>query len=217
MEYSVKSGTPEKQHSGCLVVGVYAGNKLSAAAQELDEASNGGIRQVLRRGDHAGKPGQTLLLHHLANTPSERVLLVGCGKERELNEARYREITAAAVAALKQTGAAEATSYLTELEIKGRDIAWKLSQAVEVTEAALYRFDQLKSKKDNNNDDSRRSLKRMVLAVPKRSDLGPGEQALGEGRAVAAGVRLARDLGNLPGNVCTPAYLAEQAQALARE
>jgi leucyl aminopeptidase len=215
MEYTVKSGTPEKQHSGCLVVGVYSGNKLSDAAQQLDEVTGGAIKQVLRRGDHSGKPGQTLLLHNLPNSPSERVLLVGCGKEKEFNEPRYREVTAAAIGALKNTGASEVTSYLTDLEVKGRDVLWKLRHAVEVAEAALYRFDQLKKK--NGEDDSRRTLKRMILAVRSRSDLQPGEQAVKQGLAIATGMRFAKDLGNLPPNICTPTYLAEQAVELAKQ
>lgn len=216
MDYSVKSGTPEKQHSGCLVVGVFSGNKLSAPARLLDDVTNGAIKQIVRRGDHSGKSGQTLLLHRLPNSPSERVLLVGCGKEKEFNESRYRDVTAAAINALRNTGAADVTTYLTELDVKGRDILWKIRQAVEITEAVLYRFDQLKKKKEND-ENNKRALKRMILAVPRRSDLQPGEQAVKEGVAIAAGVRLAKDLGNLPGNVCTPTYLAEQAVALAAQ
>ena len=132
---------------------------------------------------------------------------------KEFSDARYRDVTAKAAAALKDTGATEATSYLTELEVKGRDIAWKVRQAVEMTQAALYRFDRLKSKPDNH----RRALKRVVLAVPKRSDLGTGEQAIREAQAITAGVRLARDLGNLPGNMCTPTYIADQATELGKQ
>lgn len=214
MEFLVKSGTPQKQRSPCLVVGVYAGRRLSSAAGEIDEVSGGHIGAILRRGDHQGKVGQTLLLHRVPNLPSERVLLVGGGKEKEFNEARYREATAAAVAALKNTGAAEATSYLTELEVKGRDIQWKLRHAVEITEAVLYRFDQLKSKKD---EDNKRALRRLILSVPRRSDLTPGETAVKQGAAIAGGVKLARDLGNLPGNICTPTYLADQGVTLGRQ
>ena len=143
-------------------------------AGQIDQVSGGALATILRRGDLDGRLGQTLLLHNLPNLPSERVLLVGCGKEKEFSDARYRDVTAKAAAALKDTGATEATSYLTELEVKGRDIAWKVRQAVEMTQAALYRFDRLKSKPDNH----RRALKRVVLAVPKRSDLGTGEQAI---------------------------------------
>jgi leucyl aminopeptidase len=215
MEYIVKSGTPKKQRSGCLVVGVYTGRKLSAAAKEIDEVSQGALSQIVRRGDHSGKPGHTLLLHHLPNCASERVLLVGCGKDKEFNETRYREVTTAAIRALKNTGASEAISYLTELDVKGRDIPWKLRQAVETSEAALYRFDRLKSKK--NDDNKGRALKRLILAVSKRSDLQPGEEAVRQALAIAAGMALTKDLGNLPGNVCTPTYLADQARDLARQ
>jgi leucyl aminopeptidase len=213
MEYIVKSGTPEKQRSGCIVVGVFETRKLSTVAGQIDRVSGDAISAILRRGDLEGKLGQTLLLHNIPNLPSERVLLVGCGKEKEFSESRYREVTAKAVSALKDTGATEITSYLTELEVKGRDIAWKIRQAIEVTETSLYRFDRMKSKPNNG----RRALRRIVLAVPKRSDLPTGEQAIKEGQAVAGGVTLARDLGNLPGNICTPTYLAEQAVELGKQ
>ncbi|MGA9033170.1 MAG: leucyl aminopeptidase [Sulfuricaulis sp.] len=213
MEFIVKSGTPEKQRSSCIVAGVFESRKLSTVAHQIDAVSGGAISSILRRGDLEGKPGQSLLLHNIPNLPSERVLLIGCGKEKEFNENHYRDATAKAVSILKDTGATEATSYLTELDVKGRDISWKVRQAVEVTEAALYRFDQLKSKPDN----SRRALRRVVLAVPKRSDLGPGERAIHEGQAIADGMKLARDLGNLPGNLCTPAYLADQATEIGKQ
>ena len=214
MEFSVKSGTPEKQRSGCLIVGVFETRKLSAAAEQIDEVAGGALSVVLRRGDLEGRIGQALLLHNIPNLPSERVLLIGCGKEKEFNEARYRDVTSRAISALKDTGATEVTSYLVDLEVKGHDdIAWKIRQAVEVGESTLYRFDQLKSKQTNG----RRALKRMVLAVPKRSDLDTGERAIKEGVAIAAGMKLVRDLGNLPSNLCTPTYLAEQAQELGKK
>jgi leucyl aminopeptidase len=213
LEYAVKSGTPEKQRSGCLIVAVFEGRKLSTAARQIDQVTNGALAAILRRGDLDGRSGQTLLLHNLPGLPSERVLLVGAGKEKELNDARYRELAARAVVALKDTGASETISYLTDLDIKGRDIAWKIRHTVELAESALYRFERLKSKPN----DSKTRLKRLILAVPKRSDLAPGERAIREGLAIAAGMNLARDLGNLPGNICTPTYLAEQAQELGRQ
>jgi leucyl aminopeptidase len=213
MDFFVKSGTAEKQRSGCLVAGVFQGRKLSPAAQQIDQVSGGAVTAILRRGDLDGRTGQALLLHNLPNLPSERVLLVGCGKEKEFNESRYRDANAQVVTNLKGTGASEVTSFLTEIEVKGRDIAWKVRQAVEVIEAGSYRFDQLKSKPNDHS----RALKRVVLAVPRRSDLTAGEQAISEAKAIAAGVKLARDLGNLPGNICTPTYLADQAREMATQ
>jgi leucyl aminopeptidase len=213
MEFSVKSGNPEKQRTACLVLGVYESRRLSAAAEQFDRACAGYLANILRRGDMEGKVDQTLLLIHVPNTLCDRVLLVGCGKERDLDDRRFRQIMARTATALHNTGATEVTCYLTELNVKGRETAWKIRQAVEATEEALYQFNEFKTKKDPQ----RRTLRKIILAVPKRRELPAGEQAVHQGLAIAAGVRLTRDLGNRPGNICTPTHLAEQAQHLSKD
>ena len=210
MEFSVKSGSPEKQRSACIVVGVYEPRRLSAVAEQLDKISEGYISNLLRRGDLEGKPGQMLLLHHVPNVLSERVLLVGCGKERELDERQYRQIIAKTISTLNETGSMEAVCFLSELHVKGRDTYWKVRHAVETTQDCLYVFDKLKSKKD----ETRRPLRKIVFNVPTRRDLTIGERAVEHGLAIAAGVKHCKDVGNMPPNICTPAYLAEQAKAL---
>ncbi len=135
MEFSVKSGSPEKQRSACIVVGVFEPRRLSAVAEQLDEISEGYISNLLRRGDLEGKPGQMLLLHQVPNILSERVLLVGCGKERELDERQYRQIISKTINTLNETGSMEAVCFLSELHVKGRDTYWKVRQAIEATQA----------------------------------------------------------------------------------
>ena len=211
MEFSVKSGNPEKQRAGCVVIGVFEGRKLSAAGKQLDKASGGALTALLRRGDIEGRCGQTLLLHSLPHSLCDRVLLVGCGKEREFDTRIYRQVTTITARTLNDTGTTDAVSYLTDLNIKGRDSSWKVRDAVQTTADALYVFDQLKS---NNKDNIRRPLKKMTLSVPSRRELSDGETAVREGSAIAAGMKLAKDLGNLPGNICTPTYLADQAKSL---
>ena len=212
MEFTVKSGNPEKQRTACVVLGVFEPRRLSPVAEKLDEITGGYISNLIRRGDLEGKLGQTLLLHNVPNTLCDRVLLIGCGRERELGDSQYIKIITKAANTLNDIGAMEAVCYLTELTIKGRDVAWKVRHTVEAVTNALYRFDQLKSKKDT----ARRPLRKLVLSVPRRRELTSGEEAVHIGTAVANGVKLAKDLGNLPGNMCTPTYLADQAQDLAK-
>ncbi|MFV2057697.1 MAG: leucyl aminopeptidase, partial [Thiohalomonadales bacterium] len=212
MDFSVKSGSPDKQRTACVVVGVFEPRRLSAAAEKLDEATNGYLSSLLRRGDIEGKIGQTLLLHNIPDTLAERLLLIGCGKERELGDIQYRKIIANTANTLNDTGSMECVCYLTELSVKGRDTFWKIRHAVEHTTAALYIFDQLKSKKTDN----RRPLRKFVFSVPKRSDLNIGETAIIEGMAISNGVKIAKDLANLSANICTPTYLASHAQDLGK-
>ncbi len=211
MEFSVKSGHSEKQRTACIVVGIFEPRRLSTSAEHLDKIADGFLSNLIRRGDMEGKLGQTLLLHNVPNTLADRVLLVGCGREREFNDAKYRKIITTAVNSLNETGSMEATCYLTELNLKGRNTHWKLRHATEAAQDSLYRFDTLKSKKD----DTRRPLRKFILSVSSRRELADGEVALNEGQAIAKGIKLAKDLGNLPGNICTPTYLADQAKALA--
>ena len=210
MEYSVKSGSPEKQRISCVAVGVFESRKLSHSAQLLDDASDGYISNLIRRGECEGRLGQTLLLHNVPNTLCDRVLLIGCGREKHFDNKAFHKANSIVASFLDERGATEVFSCLTELNVKNRDAAWKVSQAVQATEDALYRFDQMKSKKEG----SRRPLRRMILSVPSRRELPEGEQAVRTGMAISSGMTLAKDLANLPGNVCTPTYLSEQSKAL---
>ncbi|MDA8254712.1 MAG: leucyl aminopeptidase [Betaproteobacteria bacterium] len=212
MEFSIKSGSPEKQRSACVVVGIFEPRKLSAAAEIIDNAAQQFLSDILRRGDMEGKPGTSLLLHGVPGVEADRILLVGLGKEKEFREKAYRAAMATAVRQLNETGGFDGTLYLTELSVKKRDVAWKVRQAALVVQETLYRFDRLKSKKE----EVRRPLRKLTFCVTRRNELAIAEAALAEGLAIAAGMELAKDLGNLPGNICTPSYLADQAKQLGK-
>lgn len=213
MEFSIRSGSPEKQRSACVVVGVFEPRKLSLPAEVIDNAARGHLSDLLRRGDMEGKAGSTLLLHNVPGTLADRVLLVGLGKEKEFREKEFRAAISTAVKTLNETGGFDGTIYLTELPVRKRDIAWRVRQATLVALEALYRFDRLKSKKD----DVRRPLRKLTFCVERRNELAPAEEGLAQGQAIATGASLMRDLANLPSNICTPSYLAEQAAAIASE
>ncbi|NIG98145.1 MAG: leucyl aminopeptidase [Serratia symbiotica] len=211
MEFSVKSGSPEKQRSACIIVGVFEPRRLSPIVEQLDKISDGYISALLRRGELEGKVGQTLLLHHVPNILSERILLIGCGKERELNERQYKQVIQKTINTLNDTGSMEAVCFLTDLHVKGRNTYWNVRQAVETAKETLYTFDQLKS----NKVKLRRPLRKMVFNVPTRRELTSGERAIQHGLAVASGIKAAKDLGNMPPNICNAGYLASQARQLA--
>ena len=213
MEFSIKSGSPEKQRSACVVVGVFETRKLSLAAELLDRAASGHISEIIRRGDMDGKAGSTLLLHNVPGTLCDRVLLVGLGKEKEFHEKEFGAAVRTAVKTLNETGAVEASMFLTEIPVRKRGVAWRVRQTAMIALEATYRFDRFKSKKD----EARRPLRKLTLGVERRNELAQAEEALAQGIAIGEGAALTKDLGNLPANVCSPTYLAGQALALARE
>ena len=210
MEFSIKNGNPEKQHHDCVIVGVYEGHQLSAAAKAIDAASKNYLTSILKSGDMEGKLASTLLLHHLPNVAAERVLLVGLGKQSEFDERAYRKAVAASIKALSNGGVKTVGSFLAELTVKKHSAHWKAAQLVEVALDSSYRFDYYKTKKPEH-----KGIVKLVINVEK-SNTDSAEAGLKQGLAVASGVSFAKDLGNLPPNICTPTYLAEQAEALAK-
>ncbi|MBU3696014.1 leucyl aminopeptidase [Dechloromonas sp.] len=213
MEFSIKSGSPEKQRSACVVVGVFDSRKLTLPAELIDKAAGGYLSDIVRRGDMEGKAGSTLLLHNVPGTLSDRVLLVGLGKEKDFREKEFGSAVRTAVKTLNETGAFDASIFLTELGVRRRSIGWRIRQTAMIALDATYKFDQFKSKKD----DVRRPLRKLTLSVERRNELAAAEEALSQGIAIADGMALTKTLGNLPPNICHPTYLAEQAQAMATE
>lgn len=218
MEFSIKNGSPEKQKSDCIIVGVFEGEKpqnaqLSPAAKSIDEYTNKAISAVLKMGDFEGKLITTLVLHGLVNIAATRVMLVGLGKRAEFSEKHYRQAVRAAVKAIP-AGVASASFFLNELAIKKSNIQTKVktkvAQLVEVAIDTTYQTNAIKLKKAEP-----KTLAKIAIVVDKAEN-SAAEAGLKHGLAISAGVSLAKDLGNLPPNICTPTYLGEQAKKLAK-
>jgi leucyl aminopeptidase len=214
MEFSIKSGKAEKQAIDCVVVGVYDNGQLSASAACIDKASEGFISSMLKRGDMDGKLGSTLLLHDVSGTESDRVLLVGLGKETTVAEKDYRKAVVVATKALLKTGAKDVANFLAEVKVGTQDAAWKVAQLVDATRDSLYQFDAMKGKKEQKEVKS--GLMKLEIHLAEQEDNQSTQQSLKEALALAVGVSFTKDLGNLPPNVCTPTYLAEQAKAMVK-
>lgn len=211
MEFSTKAATPEKIKTACIVVGVYADKKLSPAAGLIDAASGGALAKAIKRGDQKGKRGACLLLHGVPGIQAERVLMVGLGKQSELNQRAFSEALASAYKALAATAAPDAAMTLVEVPVLGRTVQQNVRSAVLAARESAYRFDQLKSKKSDPV-----SLDKVVFLTSSASARASAE-GLAIGVALADGVDLTKTLGNLPGNICTPTYLAEAAKKLGRD
>jgi leucyl aminopeptidase len=212
MEYSIKSGDPAKQRTACLILGVFAKRQLSPTAQQVDKASKGFLQDILKRGDLTGESGQQLMLYDLPGVDAERVLLVGLGKASELNRKRYMKALTSAIKYLNEGHAIEAIWGLSDLSINKISLAGVIRETVMQAEESLYQFTETKSDVKKKP----RPLKRLGILLSDRRHLQTAKKSLAQGEAIAKGVKLTKDLGNRPGNLCTPTYLADQAKKLGR-
>ncbi len=211
MKFTVKSENPASIKTGCVILGVFERRKLSDAASRFDKSAGGLLTRLLHNGDMDGKSGQTLLVHYPEGAQCERVLLIGCGKPDEFGSSAYRKALASAAQAANASGASDAVSYLADLDVVACDQYQKLRAHVEVVRSTLFVPDELKSKKDKES----RPLRRIGVNVHAEAQT-LARKAISDGEAIANGVELARRLGNLPGNICTPSYLASQARELGK-
>ena len=211
MKFTVTSEKAASIKSGCVTLGVFERRKLSAAAAQFDKTTRGLLKKILSDGDMDGSSGQTVMVHYPAGAKCERVLLVGCGKAGDFNGRAYLKAVNSAAQAVNDSGADDAVSYLAELEVSDQTTYQKVRTLVEGARCAAYTPDALKSKKDN----SARPIHRLTVGVDA-GNMASARKALTDGEAIASGVELARTLGDLPGNICTPSYLASQARELGK-
>ncbi len=210
MEFTVKNAPVAGQRSACIVVAVSGARRPGESAAALDKAAGGTIVNVLKRGDMKPGAGNTLWIYHIDGVACERVLLVDCGEDKELSDAAFRKVVRGMASALRGAAIRNALCCLAEVPVRGRDIAWKVRQIAEITADALYRFERGPKEKE-----PRVRLTHLHINVNDATDLRPAREAVRIAKAVATGVELAKNLGNLPPNVCTPSYLADEARRLA--
>jgi leucyl aminopeptidase len=209
MDIQAVHGAIQDSAAGAIIVNLFEGAALDGAAQALDAALGGAISDLVAAGDFTGKAGQTAVLYPRGVLAAQRVILVGLGAADALSVESIRR--AAAVAA-KKAGELQVRQAVTILHDVGGLAVHEAAQAVtEGTLLALYHYHGQKT------SDAPASLpETLTIMVPDAGELPAAESGIAAGRAIAAGVILARDLGNLPPNICTPDYMAQTARKMAQ-
>ena len=208
MDYSIESLSLDKLQSDCVLVGVYENQQLSPAATTLDALCGGLISKLISRGDIKGKNAETLLINNIPHTNIERIILVGFGENGKVTRKQYRKALAAAIKTVKDSKVKSASSALLDVVVEKADIAWQARQIVEVFNDGIYQYSATKK------CDDKLPLQTIRL-IANDSQIALANSGLQQGVAIAQGVELTKQLSDLPGNICTPSYLAEQALALA--
>jgi leucyl aminopeptidase len=208
MEFSTTTARADKVKADAIAVGVFADGELTASARALDKASRGAVKAAISSGDMTGKRGTLLGLRGLSDVTAPRVLLVGLGSRDDFSDRAYSDAVRAVIKAFP--GATEIAVAATEWTVKGRDSAWQARQLAIGAREAVFRSDELKSKKDEASVPS----KALLLVATRDAGAGRG---LKQGAAIANGMALTKRLGNLPPNVCNPSFLADEARRLAKQ
>ena len=213
MEMFATTSAAHRRSGGCVIVGVFESGKTGPGIDDIDAASGGYIGKLIRQGDISGRPGTTLMLNDVPGVRAKRVLVAGLGKKNKFNIAAFRHTVTSVATAIRSTKIADVVSYLGTVEVDGASAYYLARYTVETIGAALYSFSETKSGKRPKAP----ALKKIGFAVNSRGESAQAVLGAEHAAAIVEGMSLAKDLGNLPPNVCTPAHLARTAQKLARK
>ena len=212
MKYSLNSkNNPTNDTSDCVVIPVFSNKKsttLSKAGKQVDEASSNALSKLLESGDFKGKSEQSLMLYDINGISSKRLLLLGCGKKKDIDLKTVNKIAKAASKAFKETSIKSASLYLADL-LKNQQQT--ITQLIIAFADDRYQLQHYKSKKTDPE-----KLEKIVISTTSKFQQ-EDRTALKNGIAISEGMKLSRDLANHPGNICTPTFIADQATSLASD
>ncbi len=212
MQFQAKVANIVSQRTSCAIVGLFEDGKTTPSAKIINNNCAEIIDKLVKQGDLDGKQGKTLMLHQPQGLAAERLLIVGLGKQSEtLQAGQFLKILQKTAAALKDTAIKDICVFFDEFSVANRDDQWKASQTAKLLTLATYRTPTLKSKKADTP-----ALQKGTYGVADKKTLAAAQAGVANGQATAEGMALAKDLGNLPGNICTPTYLAATARKLVK-
>ena len=213
MEFFTTTSAASRRSGGCVIVGVFAKGVLGVGATDIDAASKGLIKRHVKDGDISGRPGTSLLLPAVPGVRSQRVLVVGLGKKSEFGITQYRLANQTAINLVKGSKVRDVVSFLTLEDVAHCSPYYLARYAVETAGNCFYSFSEMKSGKKPRSP----LIKKIGFAIAKRGDATKTMLGAEHAQAIVEGMSIARDLGNLPPNVCTPSYLARAAQKISRQ
>ena len=213
MEFMAIIDAKAREPAGCAVLGVYENGDLGVAARQVDKQLAGLVGTLHGSGDFAAKLGDALMLPLPKGSAASRLLLIGLGTRAAFGRKQYRKALLSAAQALAKTGAADAIVYLALEPVPELDILYRARFVAEIFTSQAYKVPDLKTAPKPK---ARRLSTVKVAAADARGAKAVAE-GLRIGAAIGSGLALARDLGNLPPNICTPTYLGSRALQLAKE
>ena len=214
MDIKIRKISPLKVKTACLVIGLCEKSFSAPLIKELDQQLGGLLRKAQRSGEFKGKAGEQVLFHSAGQSPAERVLLLGLGAKSACSLETLRKAAGKALQQLVGKKLQSATIALPLCEVNGKSLKDRLQACAEGLLLAGYRYDRFLNEQAKED---RKLPKTITLLIDDTEPKQACEDALGKAHKLCQGVVLARDLVNTPGNIKSPAYLAEQAKEAAAQ
>ena len=212
MQFEITTQKLNSVQADLAIAPVYQDGKPATATAGLSAGLRNLIGNAMASGDIRGKSGETLLLTHTGRLGVRHLLLAGLGNRDKLDAAGWRKAVEAAVKRAERSSATTVVSLMGLEDVPGMDATRKARSFAEQWLYASYRYTATRKRVK----DTRPKDRRLTVAIDGEEEEAQAKLGLRQGRAIGRARNYARELGNLPANVCTPAYLESEARKLAR-
>lgn len=166
------------------------------------------LQELTESGDLHGALGKTLTLIKPQGIKVSRLILIGLGELDKLTVKNYLTAIKAAAEAIKQNGSEQIDNFMAQIHPQGFDNSWSTLQNTLIIQQSLYQYSHA----------SRGKFEPLESKLQQVNFVGCDEaNAAQQAQATAQGMTLTKDLANMPSNFCTPTYLAETAEQLAKD
>jgi leucyl aminopeptidase len=215
VKVEVVHGRIEEIEDKAIVVNLFQDVKRPGGATgAVDGALGGMIRDLIKGGDLKGKFKEVVLFRTFGKIPAQRVLVAGLGEREKFSMDRIREVSAKVARHLRDAGVDSYTTIVHGAGIGGFDLRQAAEALVEGALLGTYKFDRYKTERE---EDEKREVERMTVAVKGQEDVAVVREAIRWAQTVASATNLVRDLVASPARDKTPKRMAEIASEVARE
>ena len=213
MDIKIRKVSPLQIKTPCMVIGVCEKDFSTPLLKELDQKLGGLLRKAQRNAEFSAKVDEQILFQPAGHLPAERVFLVGLGRSEEITTEKIRRAAGQAMQLVTEKKFGQ-MAFALPPGTGGDDYPAQIQAAAEGLLLASYRYDRFLGGKAKG---SRKLPKTVTLVAEAGHDKQACEAVVEKAQKLCRAVILARDLVNAPGNIKSPAFLAEQAQAAAAE
>jgi len=151
MKHEIITGKADSLDYDCIVVGVFSKGKMPANTQRLDKAGQGSIQKLLKSGDHSGDVGEAVMLYAIPDISARRIMVVGLGAQKDLNDKHYSKAVTKATKALRKSGCKSAAIMLADIDYPDSTAGARVRLAAQTVGVAMYRYHKTKSSNFDQN------------------------------------------------------------------
>lgn len=205
MKYTSTIKALDTIKADAICIPLYEGKAANSALKALDDLTSGAVTKAIKTYNIKSDLASTFTLP-IADQSFSRIIAFGLGKEKELNTDKALKASSALASELKSSNAKTATIAVSDIELDEHFV----TSLVKSIAGTQYAFDAYKTKKSEKPTLTQVSVH---CTKDRQSNI---KKAMTFAQALSNGINKTKDLGNQPGNICTPSYLAEQAKELAK-